>query len=47
MAKKKTNTLGFYLIPVRIAIIKKHLQQQILVRVWGKRTSNTVGGNVS
>jgi hypothetical protein len=39
-------TLIFHLTPVRIGIIKKH-QQQILARMWGKRTPYTAGGKAS
>jgi hypothetical protein len=35
-------TLRFHLTPVRIAIIKKHLQQQVLARMWGKRNPPTL-----
>jgi hypothetical protein len=33
-------TLRFHLTPVRIAIIKKHHQQHVLTRMWGKRNPN-------
>jgi hypothetical protein len=35
-------TLRFHLIPVRITIIKKHHQEQVLVRMWGKRNPHTL-----
>jgi hypothetical protein len=35
-------SLRFHLTPVRIAIIKKHQQQQVLVRMCGKRNSDTL-----
>jgi hypothetical protein len=34
---KIKTTLRFYLIPVRIAIIKNTTKQQVLVRMWGER----------
>jgi uncharacterized membrane protein (UPF0127 family) len=34
--------LRFHLTPVRIAIIKKHHQQQVLERMWGKRNPHIV-----
>jgi hypothetical protein len=36
------STLRFHLTPVRIAIIKNHHQQQVLVRVWGKKNPHTL-----
>jgi hypothetical protein len=33
-------TLRFHLSPVRIAIIKKHYQHQVLARMWEKRNPN-------
>jgi hypothetical protein len=35
-------TLRFHLIPVRIANIKKHHHQQVLVMMWGKRNHCTL-----
>jgi hypothetical protein len=40
-------TLRFHHTSVRIAIIKKHQQQQLLARVWGKEPSYSAGGNAS
>jgi aspartokinase-like uncharacterized kinase len=34
--------IRFHLTPVRIAIIKKHHQQQVLTRMWGKRNPGTL-----
>jgi hypothetical protein len=34
--------LRFHLTPVRIAIIKKHHQQQVLERMWGERNPCTL-----
>jgi hypothetical protein len=34
--------LRFHLTPVGIAIIKKHHQQQMLVRMWRKRNPHTL-----
>jgi hypothetical protein len=34
-------TLRFHLTPVRIATIKEHHQQQMLVRMQGKRNPHT------
>jgi hypothetical protein len=35
-------TLRFHLTHVRIAIIKHHHQQHVLVRIWGKRNARTL-----
>jgi hypothetical protein len=35
-------TLRFHLTPVRIAIIKKHHQQHVLTRMWGRRNLCTL-----
>jgi hypothetical protein len=35
-------TLRFHLTPVRIATIRKHHQQQVLARMWGKRNPHTL-----